>query len=417
MSSLLSVLLSLCIVGVLSFTMWSVSLSLLRSICSLLLSYGCNYCIHCDCCQHLYHHHFTHVSYIVLPNVITFNSYSKTPCGMQTSHDLYTDFCTHTHTPVPSQNLSWDAELSVPPHQVSQEAGCCQALSYPNHPNPTDQVTSWLLVVQSVQKRLPPGVRTPGWLGAVCKEMKPVQVRVSRAHPEEWRHHHHCLSLLISNSPTLNQCHIDLSTPNKSACNQKLAVIKNVERCLTQPITWDEHVSKSKLGTGSFCCNMFFFMQLSRRRSSAAFWGKHTHSHKVEGYNDTMPMKLQLMEKLLEYHAIQQANWQPSHERYIQAQFATCQSCWSLWIGVMSPCSVPKIWEPVKCFKKVYLFTPAYVQYIFPTLSRFNFIGNRRPEVILTYSDLMNPLSWNKLSSFWWLPNSPSITSLSVWRH
>ena len=79
---------------------------------------------------------------------------------------------------------------------------------------------------------------------------------------------------------------------------------------------------------------------------------ENTHSHKVEGYNDTMPMKLQLMEKLLEYHAIQQANWQPSHERYIQAQFATCQSCWSLWIGVMSPWSVPKIWEPVKCFKK-----------------------------------------------------------------
>ncbi len=50
-----------------------------------------------------------------------------------------------------SQNLSCDvlhyptsilAELSVSRHHVSQEAGCCQALSYPNHPNPTYQVTS-----------------------------------------------------------------------------------------------------------------------------------------------------------------------------------------------------------------------------------------------------------------------------------
>lgn len=325
---------------------------------------------------------------------------------------------THTHTPVPSQNLSWDAELSVPPHQVSQEAGCCQALSYPNHPNPTDQVTSWLLVVQSVQKRLPPGVRTPGWLGAVCKEMKPVQVRVFRAHPEERRHHHHCLSLLISNSPTLNQCHIDLSTPNKSACNQKLAVIKKCWKTFNTADNMGRTCFKIKTRYRKLLLQHVFFHAIESQKVQRCVLRKtHTHSHKVEGYNDTMPMKLQLMEKLLEYHAIQQANWQPSHERYIQAQFATCQSCWSLWIGVMSPCSVPKIWEPVKCFKKVYLFTPAYVQYIFPTLSRFNFIGNRRPEVILTYSDLMNPLSWNKLSSFWWLPNSPSITSLSVWRH
>lgn len=333
---------------------------------------------------------------------------------------IYTQTSAHTHThtcPKSEPELGCRTLGSTPPGKPRSRMLSSFKLSKSSKSNwSSDQLTprrpKRSEEIASCQ------VSTPGWLGAVCKEMKPVQVRVSRAHPEERRHHHHCLSLLISNSPTLNQWHIDLSTPNKSACNQKLAVIKKCWKMFNTADNMGRTCFKIKTRYRKLLLQHVFFHAIESQKVQRCVLRKtHTHSHKVEGYNDTMPMKLQLMEKLLEYHAIQQANWQPSHERYIQAQFATCQSCWSLWIGVMSPCSVPKIWEPVKCFKKVYLFTPAYVQYIFPTLSRFNFIGNRRPEVILTYSDLMNPLSWNKLSSFWWLPNSPSITSLSVWRH
>lgn len=244
-----------------------------------------NYCIHCDCCHHLYHHHFTHVSYIVLPkcNYIQF-IFKNTVWHANISWFIHRLL----YTPVPSQNLSWDAELSVPPHQVSQEAGCCQALSYPNHPNPTDQVTSWLLVVQSVQKRLPPGVRTPGWLGAVCKDMKPVQVRVSRAHPEERRHHHHCLSLLISNSPTLNQCHIDLSTPNKSACNQKLAVIKKCWKMFNTADNMGRTCFKIKTRYRKLLLQHVFFHAIESQKVQRCVLRKtHTQSQsgRIQWYN------------------------------------------------------------------------------------------------------------------------------------
>lgn len=113
--------------------------------------------------------------------------------------------------------------------------------------------------------------------------MKPVQVRVSRAHPEERRHHHHCLSLLISNSPTLNQCHIDLSTPNKSACNQKLAVMKKCWKMFNTADNMGRTCFKIKTRYRKLLLQHVFFMQLSRRRSSAAFWGKHTHTQSQSG--------------------------------------------------------------------------------------------------------------------------------------
>lgn len=137
---------------------------------------------------------------------------------MQTSHDSYTDFCTHT-CPKSEPELRCRTLGSTPGKPRSRMLSSFKLSKSSKSNLSSDQLTPRRpkrSEIASCHSRMT--------TGAVC-QMKPVQVRVSRARPEERRHHHHCLSL--RKSPTLQLwSHIDLSTPNKSACNQKLAVIK-----------------------------------------------------------------------------------------------------------------------------------------------------------------------------------------------
>lgn len=192
---------------------------------------------------------------------------------------------TSVHTPVPSQNLSCDAELSVPP-QVSQEAGCCQALSYPNHPNPTYQVTSWLLVVQSVQ-RLPPV--TPGWRPVQYAKWNPFKSEfpgpVLRsedttiiASPYE--------NLQLSNFEVILICLLQTSL----LATKSWQWLKNVARCFKQPVTWDEHAGKSKRGTGSSCCQMVFVHAIESQKVQRCVLRKtrtykQSQSGRIQWYN------------------------------------------------------------------------------------------------------------------------------------